>query len=157
MKEENVKLFREKLREIQRDLGWSQKTDIQCCGITMAQCHALIEIGQRSSVSIVALAGVLGVDTSTLSRTVDNMCKAGLVDRVLNSQDRRYVTLTLTDRGKTVLRTIEESFNGYILKIFQFIEEGKHPQVMESLILIAAAIEKCNSEFPCCAGLTAEK
>ncbi len=157
MGEDKVRLFREKLRKIQQELGWSQKNDVQCCGVTMAQCHALLEIGNRGRLSIVELAGLLGVDTSTLSRTVDNMCKAGLVDRVLNPQDRRYVTLTLTERGTEVFRTIDRSFNDYIVKTFDFIPQEKHGQVMESLTLIASAIEKCNGGFPCCTGSTAQK
>jgi DNA-binding MarR family transcriptional regulator len=157
MDKETGKLFREKLRQIQLKLGWSQKNDIQCCGVTMAQCHALLEIGDRESVSIVELAGRLGVDTSTLSRTIDNMYKTGLVDRLLNPQDRRYVALTLTDRGKGVLGTIETSFDTYIGNIFDFIAEEKHSQVMESITLIASALEKCNRDFPCCNGSTAGK
>jgi DNA-binding MarR family transcriptional regulator len=156
MDEQQVKVFRDKLREIQRKLGWSQKNDIQCCGITVAQCHALIEIGERGRVSIVELAGTLHVDTSTLSRTIDNMCKAGLVDRALNPQDRRYVTLSLTDRGGVVFRSVEDSFNNYALMMLGFIDEEKHPLVMEGLELIAAALDRCNREFPCCASLAVE-
>jgi DNA-binding MarR family transcriptional regulator len=157
MDKETGKLFREKLRQIQLKLGWSQKNDVQCCGVTMAQCQALLEIGDRESVSIVELAGRLGVDTSTLSRTIDNMYKTGLVDRLLNPQDRRYVALTLTDRGKGVLRTIESSFDTYIGNIFAFIAEEKHSQVMESITLIVSALEKCNRDFPCCNGSTEGK
>lgn len=157
MNKEKTVLFSEKLRVIQRELGLSQKNDIQCCGVTMAQCHALIEIGKKDNVSIVELAGVLGVDTSTLSRTIDNLVKAGLVDRVLNPQDRRYVTIALTERGGGVSRTIEDSFNSYITRLFGLIAREKHTQVMESLALIAEAIVKCNRDFPCCAGSANEK
>lgn len=157
MNKEKIVLFSEKLRVIQRELGLSQKNDIQCCGVTMAQCHALIEIGKKDNVSIVELAGVLGVDTSTLSRTIDNLVKAGLVDRVLNPQDRRYVTIALTERGGGVSRTIEDSFNSYITRLFGLIAREKHTQVMESLALIAEAIVKCNRDFPCCVGSANEK
>ena len=138
-------------------MGWSQKNDIQCCGVTLAQCHALIEIGKRERVSIVELAGVLGVDTSTLSRTVDNMVKLGLVDRLLNPQDRRYVTIALTDRGSGVCQSIEASFSDYVTRIFELIPQEKHNQVMEDLNLIADAISKCNKDFPCCAETAARK
>jgi len=157
MNKEKIDLFREKLRVIQRELGWSQKNDIECCGVTMAQCHALIEIGKKDHLSIVELAGILGMDTSTLSRTVDNLVKAGLVDRFLNPQDRRYVTIALTDRGRGTFHTIEDSFNSYITKLFGLITKEKHSQVMESLVLLAEAIGKCNTEFPCCAGSTRDK
>jgi DNA-binding MarR family transcriptional regulator len=157
MNREAIKLFREQLRTIQRKLGWSQKNDLQCCGVTMAQCHALVEIGDRDNISIVELAGLLGVDTSTLSRTIDNMFKAGLVDRILNAADRRYVALRLTDRGKAVFHTLEDSFDSYIGRIFAYMPEEKHGQVMESLVLVAEAIGRCNADYPCCSGPKGER
>ncbi len=145
-----VGLFREKVRQMERELGWSQKADVQCCGVTVAQCHALLEIGCRNEVSIVELAGVLGIDTSTLSRTIDAMVKSGLVNRLLNPQDRRYVSLTLTDQGKAVFHTIEDSFNTYVTRVFGFIPQELHAQVMESLVLLTSALEQCGRTYPCC-------
>jgi DNA-binding MarR family transcriptional regulator len=145
MDTETIRLFREKMRQVQRELGWSQRNDIQCCGVTMAQCHALLEIGGRAEISIVELAGILGVDTSTLSRTVENMVKGGLVNRLLNSQDRRYVSLSLTAQGKAAFRTIESSFNTYLAKVFAFIPVEKHGQIIESLVGLAEAFKRCGT------------
>ena len=150
MDEESIKAIRDRLQVIQRRLTWSQKNDVQCCGVTMAQCYALMEIGKRGKTSIVELADSVGVDTSTLSRTIDLLYKSGLVDRVLNPQDRRYVALTLTERGADVFRMIDDSFNSYLTRVFGLIEKEKHPQVIESLEIIASAIERCNDGFPCC-------
>jgi len=143
-------LFREKVQRMERELGWSQRNDVQCCGVTMAQCHALLEIGCRDEVSIVELAGVLGVDTSTLSRTVDTMVKSGFVNRFLNPQDRRYVALTLTEQGRAVFHTIENSFNAFVARIFDLIPQEKHAQVMESLVLLTSALEQCGKTCGCC-------
>jgi len=147
---ESIRTIRDRLQLIQRRLAWSQKNDVQCCGVTMAQCYALMEIGKRGKASIVELADSVGVDTSTLSRTIDLLYKSGLVDRVLNPQDRRYVALSLTQRGSDVFRMIDDSFNSYLARVFGLIEKEKHPQVIESLEVIASAIERCNDEFPCC-------
>jgi DNA-binding MarR family transcriptional regulator len=136
-------LFREKVRRMERELGWSQKNDIQYCGVTMAQCHALLEIGCRDEVSIVELAAALGADTSTLSRTIDTMVRAGFVNRFSNPQDRRYVSLTLTEQGRAVFDTIDDSFNAYVERVFEFIPPEKHAQVMESLFLLTSALEQC--------------
>jgi DNA-binding MarR family transcriptional regulator len=148
-----VKLFRQKVREMQRVLGWSQKNDVQCCGVTMAQCHALLEIGQKGEISIVDLAGILGVDTSTLSRTIDHMVKNRLVGRLLNPEDRRYVSLSLTKEGKTAFDTIEATFDTYFARVFEFIPEEKHSQVMESLMLLTTALGRCSREYQCCVGM----
>jgi len=147
---EIIRLFRERIRQVQQKLGWSQRNDIQCCGVTMAQCHALLAMGGRKEMSIVELAGILDVDTSNLSRTVDNMVKAGLLNRVLNPEDRRYVSLSLTDEGKKAFDTIEHLFNAYLTKVFELIPEDKHRQIMESLELVAGALEQCGKEYQCC-------
>lgn len=149
-----IKRFREKVRQVERGLDWSQKNDIQCCGVTLAQCHALLEIGQRDEISIVELAGILGVDGSTLSRTIDHLVKSGLVNRFLNPQDRRYVSLTLTEQGRGAFHTIEDSFNRYVERIFELIAPEKHEQVMESLIILASALEQCSKKHRCCSSLT---
>ena len=150
MEAETMKLFRERVRQVQQKLGWSQRTDIQCCGVTMAQCHALLAIGERKELSIVELARILDVDTSNLSRTVDNMVKAGLLNRIPNPEDRRYVSLSLTDEGKKAFDTIEQLFTAYLTRVFELIPEDKHRQIMESLDLMAGALEQCSKEYQCC-------
>ncbi len=150
MDAEVIKRFRERVRQVEQQLGWSQRNDIQCCGVTMAQCHALLAIGERKEISIVELAGMLGVDTSNLSRTVDNMVKSGLLNRLFNPQDRRYVSLTLTDEGKKAFDTIEHLFNVYLTRVFEFIPEDKHLQIMESLDMVAGALEQCGKKYRCC-------
>jgi hypothetical protein len=37
-----IEKFRMSLRLIKRELAEIFKTDAQCCGITLAQCHAMI-------------------------------------------------------------------------------------------------------------------
>ena len=150
MEAEVIKLFRERVRQIQQKMGLSQRSDIQCCGVTMAQCHALLAIGERKELSIVELAGILGVDTSNLSRTVDSMVKAGLLNRLLNPLDRRYVSLTLTGEGKKSFDTIEHLFDTFLTRVFELIPEDKHCQIMESLDILANALEKCGKEYQCC-------
>jgi DNA-binding MarR family transcriptional regulator len=50
------------------------------------------------------LAAVLGVDKSSLSRRVDRMCEAGLVERQASPDDRRGTLAALTAHGRAVLK-----------------------------------------------------
>ena len=45
MNKRQIEKFRKMLRQIQRDLMELFRNDAQCCGISMAQCHAMIELG----------------------------------------------------------------------------------------------------------------
>ncbi len=149
-----IRSFREKLRRLERTIGWQLKSDTECCGVTVAQCHIIVEIGNRGEASVVDLSSSLGLDTSTLSRHINGMVNVGLVDRVLNAKDRRYVSITLTAQGKKVYQSIEDICNTKYAKIFELIPQEKHEQVLEYFNLLVDAIVdvvKTGAVSDCCA------
>lgn len=150
MDKQKITLLREKLRKLELEMDWRFKSDDSCCGITLAQCSILLELFNKENTSIVELASALRLDTSTLSRTVDNMVNNGLVKRVLNEEDRRYVSVTLTEHGKAMGDAINSIYDTYYEKIFEHIPEKKHQQVIDSLFTFFEAVEKCSSENSCC-------
>jgi DNA-binding MarR family transcriptional regulator len=140
MDSEIIRNFREKLRLLEREIGWQLKSDTECCGVTLAQCHIILEIGKTGESSVVDLSVVLGLDTSTLSRQINGMVDAGLVDRVLNPKDRRYVSITLTEQGRKAYRSIEEICNEKYARIFELIPGDRHKEVLEGFNLLVDAI-----------------
>ena len=147
---EKIRHFRKKLRQFELEISGVLKNDRGCCGVTLPQCHILLEIGKKEEMSIVELSSALGLDTSTLSRTIDGMVRIGLVSRKLNPADRRYVSITLAQQGKAVYDSIENTYNNYFSKLFEFIPEEKQKQVVESFVLFADAVKKCKEENQGC-------
>ena len=133
--------LRELIRILVRDLGILEKSAISCCGVTLTQCHAVVEIGRKGKISLVDLAGLLGLDKSTMSRTINNLVELDLVLRDLDVENRRYVIIQLTENGENIFKNIEDSMNGYYKSIFNSISENKRNQVMESLQLLTNAVE----------------
>ncbi|MDF2612330.1 MAG: winged helix-turn-helix transcriptional regulator [Clostridia bacterium] len=136
-----VKLLREKINQLEYDMSWRMKEEVGCCGITLAQAQILAELGKTKEVCIVNLADALGIDSSTLSRTANRMVEAGLIDRITNCSDRRYVSLTLTDKGHKLYETIENKCNDYYTEIFELVPEEKREQVIESFTLFTEALK----------------
>jgi DNA-binding MarR family transcriptional regulator len=138
-------ILRELIRILVRDLGVLEKSDASCCGVSLAQCHAIVEIGRKEKISLVDLASLLGLDKSTMSRTINNLVESDLVLRDLDMENRRYVIIQLTEKGSSVFRNIEESMDVYYMSIFNSIPENKRSQVLESLQLLKEAVEsnKC--------------
>lgn len=145
-----IKHLRQALRYLEMKVGSQLREDRMCFGITIAQCHALIGIGDKQEVSIVDLAASLGLDTSTLSRTIDGMVNIGLVDRRQNTHDRRYVSISLTKQGKALYKLIEGFYLDYFSRLFTFIPKDKHKQLVESFCLFADAIKKSKEKQGCC-------
>ncbi|WMJ77536.1 MULTISPECIES: MarR family winged helix-turn-helix transcriptional regulator [unclassified Sedimentibacter] len=139
-------VLRELIRILVRDLGALEKNDASCCGVSLAQCHAIVEIGRKEKISLVDLASLLGLDKSTMSRTINNLVKSNLVIRDIDMENRRYVIIQLTEKGSSVFRNIEESMDEYYKCIFNSIPENKRSQVIESLQLFKEAVESNN----CC-------
>lgn len=142
------KELRELIRVLERKLGILEKSEVSCCGVTFAQCHAIVEIGRAESISLNELAEMLNLDSSTMSRTVNNLVNDDLAERELDTKDRRYVTIKLTGKGLKIFENIEENMGIYFQKITQSIPENKVKQVIESLELLLDAIKKSN----CCEG-----
>ena len=134
--------LRELIRFLVRNLGILEKSEATCCGTTVSQCHAIVEIGRANEISLNELAEVLSLDKSTMSRTINNLVESNLVVRELHPEDRRYVTIKLTDEGMKVFENIESSMEQYYQSIFSSIPENKRDQVLESLQLIVDAAKK---------------
>lgn len=90
---------------------------------------------------MVELSGLLGLDKSTMSRTINNLVESDFVLRESDKENRRYVIIQLTEKGRRVFKDIEDSMETYYRDIFNAIPENKRYQVLESLELLKEAVE----------------
>jgi DNA-binding MarR family transcriptional regulator len=148
MEEKNIKenQLREIMRLLERKLGIIEENQLSCCQITLAQCHALVEIGRAKKISLNELSGILCLDNSTMCRTVNNLVNAGLLERVEDPNDRRYINIQLTDTGLQAYKDIENKMNDYYEEIYKAIPENKQNQMLESLQILNQIFDK----IKCC-------
>src|SRR5688572_13840584 len=102
--------LRQASREAVRELGVLQE-NFGSFGVSMAQCHALIELGHRGVLTAGELAELLRLDKSTMSRAVSGLKRAGLIAIREGAKDKRKKPLTLTARGKKKLEKIHQHSN----------------------------------------------
>lgn len=109
-----LRLFRRDLRTIERALarGPCPGSDSGCCGVGLAQCHALLALSSEGS-GLSALAHELDVEASTLTRTLDGLEKLGLVARSQADGDRRSIVVRLTHAGETKVAEIDRIWNAW--------------------------------------------
>ena len=151
MKDASVAILKDKLRVLERVLGWEFGDQSECCGLTNSQRTVLIEVGGKGRVSLVDLVQSLGLDASTLSRTINGLVNIGLVRREIKAEDRRYITLTLTPQGEGTFRRIENLVDGYLRKALGTIPAAKHRGIVESLGLLADALRRMGKRGESCA------
>lgn len=142
MEEQKSDCLRELIRILVRDLGLLEKSDSSCSGVTISQCHAIVEIGRAKEISLNELAGLLNLDKSTMSRTINKLVGNNLVIRETHPEDRRYIVISLTEKGMEVFKTIEENMGAYYKNIFIAIPEDKREQILDSLKVLIEALHK---------------
>jgi len=142
LENQNGNYIRELIRILVRNLGILEKSEATCSGLTMPKCHAIVEIGRAKEISLNELAVVLELDKSTMSRTINNLVDEELVIRETHIEDRRYITITLTKKGKQVFENIESNMELYYGDIFKSIPEDKRALVIEGLELLTDAIKE---------------
>ena len=138
----NAIQLRELIRLVERKLGILEDTEMSCCQVSMAQCHALVEIGRAGSVSLVQLADLLNLDNSTMSRTVNNLVDKKMAERELDPNDRRYVTIQLTEEGQKTYHEIETNMTDYYTRIMEEIPPESRASVLENLRVLIDAITR---------------
>ncbi len=138
-----IEQFRAKLREIERAVWMQTRSEALCCGVTMAQCHAILEIGAAGELNLKDLAARLGLDNSTLSRTVESLVKDGLVERTPNMADRRATVIRLNEKGRAARDRINSTWNGICRDMFRGLSRDKHHQLIESVSILADLLTGC--------------
>ena len=77
-------------------------------GISEACAMPLLIIGRLGEhVRQVTVAHTAGMESPSLVRLLDQLCKAGYVLRSEDASDRRAKTLSLTDTGRALVQAIE--------------------------------------------------
>lgn len=69
-------------------------------GVTRVQWIALYYLGKEEYISQKELAKKMKVKESSIARLIDRMERDGLVERIRNQQDKRFINLSLTAKGK---------------------------------------------------------
>jgi DNA-binding MarR family transcriptional regulator len=72
--------------------------------LNVSRHRALSSIERLAPCTMRELAEFVAVDRTTLTRTVDQLTDAGLVERTTPREDRRQVVLTITGAGRATCR-----------------------------------------------------
>ena len=109
--------------------------------VTPSQYGVLSCLWQLEFATPKQISEILCLETSTISGVLDRMQKKGLIDRVINRDDRREVRVVPTEKGKALQEPISkiiDEVNEEVLKCFteeevallknqlRIIAEGKH-------------------------------
>jgi DNA-binding MarR family transcriptional regulator/GNAT superfamily N-acetyltransferase len=100
-----VASFRQFNRKYTRFLGTLNDRYLDT-DFSLAEGRVLYELATRANLQAKDIAEALGLDAGYLSRILSKFKKAGLVTRTTSRDDRRASNLLITERGRSVVRTL---------------------------------------------------
>lgn len=141
-----IHTLRKDLRLLEREIELTLSSQTGCCGVTVAQCHLLLEVEQQGRTSVTELAGQFELDKSTLSRSVDGLCRAGLLHRETDPGSRRQQVIGLTAEGRKKAASINGLCDSFYTRLLESIPEKKRRALMESVALLGEAMRSIRRE-----------
>lgn len=113
----NIQVARAALRQFNRKIG-VLKTDPYGLGLSLSQGSALVEVERAGVVRPLALASLLNLEKSSVSRLLARLEEKGLLRVGDDSQDKRAKLVRITARGEGAVRKINAVADEAVADIF---------------------------------------
>lgn len=97
--------------------------------VTVPQLRVLVMVDTRGPLNLAGVATALGVNPSNASRICERLIRADLLDRRESSDDRRNITLSLTEAGRRLVNKVTRHRRTAITRVLR----GMDPDDRESL------------------------
>ena len=94
------------LHDVARLMRKRFEQNARALGLTRSQCQVLAHLARHDGIQQSSLAEILEVEPITLTRIVDRLEEAGLVERQAHAKDRRIRLLHLTPAARPLLAEI---------------------------------------------------
>lgn len=125
-----------------------ERDEIKTYGFTTSQCHTILGLYKSGGLTMNELSEKMNLNSSTMTRILDNLVRDKFISRDKDEFDRRIVIVSLTDTGKDVARKLDITVKGYYKKVIANIPKGQVEDVLKSVNILQKAFERANPN--CC-------
>lgn len=146
---EKVIEFRMHLRHFEREIEIQNSSNC-CCGVTLSQCHTLLELDKHDHVSLKDLSERLYLDKSTLSRIVEGLVNLGLVNREIPKNNRRTILIMLTKQGASVCKKINTGNNLFFQRVLESLSKEQLQVFLDSFKIIVTSMTEEHKKNSSC-------
>ncbi|MBD9375132.1 MarR family transcriptional regulator [Rhizobium sp. ARZ01] len=116
-------------------------------GLTDATWSPLVHLSAAGDgITQKDLASLVGIDGSTLVRLLDILSDKGLIERRIDTTDRRAKQLFLTEAGRAAVSEILSQLNAAEAELLKEIGDEEIATVMDVLTRIASRLEVLQEE-----------
>ncbi|MGE0633590.1 MAG: MarR family winged helix-turn-helix transcriptional regulator [Pseudobdellovibrionaceae bacterium] len=139
-KAEKIKQVRDALRVFNREAG-VLKADPYGIGLPLSQASALIDIERFGSLRPNDLVQLLKLEKSSVSRLISVLEDKDFIAISDDKKDRRSKTLSLTNKGRRAVQTINEASNNLVARTLELLSAQEQKEIVDALAKMARAVD----------------
>ncbi|MDP4128214.1 MAG: MarR family transcriptional regulator [Bacillota bacterium] len=132
--------------EVNKKIYELLKKDAEQAGLTVVQLATLHNLSSRPNIHLGDLASQLRMTNSTMSGVIDRLVHSGLVERAIPPENRRSVSINLTEKGKDLIAQITSKGSIFVKKVNSVMdlpeEELQQLLRLHKLVLSKLALEE---------------
>ena len=131
------------LRRVGDTLVRCQDSIFSKYGLTLEQFGVLASIKSRGPLRPSDLADLLERTPNSMSMLIDRMVKAGLVRRTRDRKDRRVVTVSFTEKGKTAVEPAIPAGWEFIHEVLSTLSDNEQRDLADMLERLKCELDSC--------------
>jgi len=148
--ETDSRRLRAGIRALVRRFAVSERADVACCGMTVAQAATIETLAATGPLRLGELGRRLGITPSTLTRNLERLLENGLVERRSDPEDARAGLVELTPAGRGTATRLDEQEAAFGREILERLPAARRDAVVESLQDLLLAVREATEG--CCPG-----
>ena len=138
------------IRGLVRRFSISERADVSCCGMTVAQSATLDVLLSEGSMRLGALGRRLGISPSTLTRNLERLEHRSLLERVADPDDARATRVRLTTAGQEAAGEVERQQVTFVAAVLDRLPPSRRRPAVDNLSELLHVIREATES--CCPG-----
>lgn len=140
--------LQELFAEMIRGYQFRDREGICCHGLTVSQCYALDMLGRRGPLAMGELAAELYLETSSMTRVVDQLVRQRLVTREADAGDRRVCRIRMTPKGRSLVARVRAELITEHEMVLRNIPTQSREAVILAMSELLSAFKKRQCKLP---------
>jgi DNA-binding MarR family transcriptional regulator len=129
------------LRKVIRAIGLHSKQLNKTSGLTTPQLLIMLEIDKTSGINSSQVAKNVNLSAATVTNILDRLENKCLVSRVRSTQDKRKISLYLTEDGKALLLNAPQALQEHFIENFANLAQWEQSQLLSSMERLAGMMD----------------
>ena len=120
---------------------WSIRTEMRQqreSDLSVPQFRVLVHLNRYEGASLSDIAEHMGLTLPSMSKMVDGLVARHLVMRRIHPQDRRRVTLALTDSGRVAMHSAYEATKSRLAERLTVLTASERQRIGQAMQLLAS-------------------